>query len=149
MFIIETHHNTGGWQLWFICDRIASEIYSRTVNTDPKTISRGEVGPCLGMLGVVCDESKPVGSYGEAGARTFFQFFVIIRSYVISQNYIYFCLYTVCSISFEPRLPKSILVAPSTQNFGYSFLKPPHYIPNFKLIGSCSYVALYHDLLSV
>ncbi len=30
--------------------------------------------------------------------------------------------YTGCPINFKPRLPKLILVAPSSRNFGYSFL---------------------------
>ncbi len=57
------------------------------------------------------------------------------------------CVHTVHIISFKPRVPKSVLGAPSSRNFGFSFLNhSPHYIPNFRSIGS--YAALCHDLLS-
>ncbi len=56
--------------------------------------------------------------------------------------------YTLHPISFEPKLLKSIRVAPSSQNLGYSFFNhSPRYIPNLKSIGS--YAGLYQDPLSV
>ncbi len=50
------------------------------------------------------DESKPVGSYDEAGAGKFFQFFVIIRSHVISYRQIYFLLYCTRLIAYQSAI---------------------------------------------
>ncbi len=71
---------------------------------------------------------------------------ILPRAHSYSHTFLFLLSFIVFSISLVLRLSKSILVAPSSRNFGYSFLNStPHFTPSFKLIGS--YAALYHDPL--
>ncbi len=89
-------------------------------------MTKNSFGPLLcNQESVILENSKP---HSNANQR------------VYTRRELYYT-YTVCPLSFEPRFSKSRPVAPSSRNFGYSFLKPsPYYVPNFKLIGS--YLAL-------